>query len=215
TARAADLCAGRRCQFGAASRIAANANTHAGLWHFRILLRGDGALSRGALWRGPTLYRGQLYARIDRSRGTRRHASKRRQGWRPWHAVGRLPDCASEQPAQFHGCLEALSTCCAGTHHHPCRLRLCRAPEDGMSERLTTSVELARSDAPSWSVRAWLDRFGMVLIVPALLGMGGIVSPAFVSLDNLSNLLLQFAPLAIVAMGQALVMIVRGLDLSV
>jgi len=84
-----------------------------------------------------------------------------------------------------------------------------------MSERLTTSVELARSDAPSWSVRAWLDRFGMVLILPALLGMGGIISPAFISLDNLSNLLLQFAPLAIVAMGQALVMIVRGLDLSV
>jgi len=84
-----------------------------------------------------------------------------------------------------------------------------------MSERLTTSVELARSDAPSWSVRTWLDRFGMVLILPVLLGIGGIISPAFVSPDNLSNLLLQFAPLAIVAMGQALVMIVHGLDLSV
>jgi ribose/xylose/arabinose/galactoside ABC-type transport system permease subunit len=84
-----------------------------------------------------------------------------------------------------------------------------------MSERLTTSVELARSDAPSWSVRAWLDRFGIVLILPVLLGIGGIISPAFVNPNNLSNLLLQFAPLAIVAMGQALVMIVRGLDLSV
>ena len=84
-----------------------------------------------------------------------------------------------------------------------------------MSERLTTSVELARSDAPSWSVRAWLDRFGMVLILPVLLGVGGIISPAFISPDNLSNLVLQFAPLAIVTMGQALVMIVRGLDLSV
>jgi ribose/xylose/arabinose/galactoside ABC-type transport system permease subunit len=83
-----------------------------------------------------------------------------------------------------------------------------------MSERLITSVELARSDGP-WSVRAWLDRFGMVLILPVLLGIGGIISPAFVSPDNLSNLLLQFAPLGIVAMGQALVMIVRGLDLSV
>jgi len=64
-------------------------------------------------------------------------------------------------------------------------------------------------------VRAWLDRFGIVLILPVLLGIGGIISPAFVNPDNLSNLLLQFAPLAIVAMGQALVMIVRGLDLSV
>lgn len=84
-----------------------------------------------------------------------------------------------------------------------------------MSERLTTSVELARPEAPSWSARALLDRFGMILILPVLLGVGGMMSPAFVSPGNLSNLLLQFAPLAIVAMGQALVMIVRGLDLSV
>jgi len=83
-----------------------------------------------------------------------------------------------------------------------------------MSERLT-SVELVRSDAPAWSMRAWLDRFGVVLILPVLLGIGGIISPAFVNPGNLSNLLLQFAPLAIVTMGQALVMIVRGLDLSV
>jgi len=84
-----------------------------------------------------------------------------------------------------------------------------------VSERLTTSVELPRPDASSWSLRALLDRFGMILILPVLLGIGGSMSPAFLSLDNLSNLLLQFAPLAIVAIGQAFVMIVRGLDLSV
>jgi ribose/xylose/arabinose/galactoside ABC-type transport system permease subunit len=84
-----------------------------------------------------------------------------------------------------------------------------------MSEPLTTSAELARPVAPSASVRALLDRFGMVLILPILIGAGGVISPAFVSADNLSNLLLQFAPLAIVAIGQAFVMIVRGLDLSV
>ncbi len=37
-----------------------------------------------------------------------------------------------------------------------------------MSERLT-SVDLVRSDAPAWSMRAWLDRFGVVLILPVLL----------------------------------------------
>jgi ribose/xylose/arabinose/galactoside ABC-type transport system permease subunit len=68
---------------------------------------------------------------------------------------------------------------------------------------------------PAWSVRALLDRFGILLVLPVLLGLGGILSPGFVTIDNLSNLALQFAPLAIVAMGQALVMIVRGLDLSI
>ena len=84
-----------------------------------------------------------------------------------------------------------------------------------MSERLTTSAEFARPVASPWSLWGLLDRFGMILILVALLSAGGILSPAFVSADNLSNLLLQFAPLAIVAMGQAFVMIVRGLDLSV
>jgi ribose/xylose/arabinose/galactoside ABC-type transport system permease subunit len=84
-----------------------------------------------------------------------------------------------------------------------------------VTDRLTTSVELRRSDAPSSSMRAWLDRFAMTPILPVLLGIGTVISPAFLSPDNLSNLLQQFAPLAIVAMGQAFVMIVRGLDLSV
>jgi ribose/xylose/arabinose/galactoside ABC-type transport system permease subunit len=69
--------------------------------------------------------------------------------------------------------------------------------------------------AASWSLPRLLDRFGMILILPVLLGLGGLLSPAFLSASNLSNLLLQFVPLAIVAMGQAFVMIVRGLDLSV
>ena len=84
-----------------------------------------------------------------------------------------------------------------------------------MSGQLETSVELRRPDAPSWSMRTLLDRFGIILVLPVLLGAGGILSPAFISADNISNLLLQFAPLAIVTMGQAFVMIVRGLDLSV
>jgi ribose/xylose/arabinose/galactoside ABC-type transport system permease subunit len=60
-----------------------------------------------------------------------------------------------------------------------------------------------------------MARYGAALALPPLLLLGGVISPTFVSPGNLSNLLLQFAPLAIVAMGQCLVMIVRGLDLSV
>lgn len=80
---------------------------------------------------------------------------------------------------------------------------------------MSTSAEIARPARPSWSVRALLARFGMILVMPVLLGFGGLMSPAFISTGNLSNLLLQFAPLGIVAMGQSFVMIVRGLDLSV
>jgi len=60
-----------------------------------------------------------------------------------------------------------------------------------------------------------LSRFGMFLLLPALLALGGAISPAFLSAGNISNLLLQIAPLGIVAIGQSFVMIVRGLDLSV
>ena len=45
--------------------------------------------------------------------------------------------------------------------------------------------------------------------------IGGAVSPAFISGSNLSNLLLQVSPLGIVVIGQAFVILVRGLDLSV
>jgi ribose/xylose/arabinose/galactoside ABC-type transport system permease subunit len=80
---------------------------------------------------------------------------------------------------------------------------------------MSGSVEIASPAAPSWSVRTVVTRFGIVLALPLLLLLGGVMSPAFLSPGNLSNLLLQFAPLAIAAMGQSLVMIVRGLDLSV
>ena len=48
-----------------------------------------------------------------------------------------------------------------------------------------------------------------------LILIGGAVSTSFLSAGNISNLLLQIAPLGIVAIGQTFVMIVRGLDLSV
>ena len=73
-----------------------------------------------------------------------------------------------------------------------------------MTERLSSSAGLAYPAAAFRSVRSWLARYGMVVVLPILLGLGGVISPAFLSADNISNLLLQFAPLAIVAMARAL-----------
>jgi ribose/xylose/arabinose/galactoside ABC-type transport system permease subunit len=64
-------------------------------------------------------------------------------------------------------------------------------------------------------LRPSLSRLGVLLPLPVLLVLGGAISPAFLGAGNISNLLLQVAPLGIVAVGQCFVMIVRGLDLSV
>jgi ribose/xylose/arabinose/galactoside ABC-type transport system permease subunit len=82
-------------------------------------------------------------------------------------------------------------------------------------QEMSGSAEIARPVTPPWSIRAIMRRHGAALALPPLLLLSGVTSPAFVSPGNVSNLLLQFAPLAIVSMGQSLVMIVRGLDLSV
>jgi ribose/xylose/arabinose/galactoside ABC-type transport system permease subunit len=64
-------------------------------------------------------------------------------------------------------------------------------------------------------LRSSFSKFGIYFLLPALILVGGLVSPAFLGASNISNLLLQLAPLGIVAIGQCFVMIVRGLDLSV
>jgi ribose/xylose/arabinose/galactoside ABC-type transport system permease subunit len=79
----------------------------------------------------------------------------------------------------------------------------------------TPPVEARLDRGPVWLFRSSLSRFGMFLLLPVLLLLGGAVSPAFLGASNISNLLLQVAPLGIVAIGQSFVMIVRGLDLSV
>lgn len=69
--------------------------------------------------------------------------------------------------------------------------------------------------APVRGLGPALSRFGIFLLLPVLLLLGGAISPAFLGASNISNLLLQIAPLGIVAIGQCFVMIARGLDLSV
>lgn len=57
--------------------------------------------------------------------------------------------------------------------------------------------------------------YGIHLVLVALVAVTGILSPAFLAGNNISNMLLQAAPLGIVVIGQVLVILVRGLDLSV
>lgn len=58
-------------------------------------------------------------------------------------------------------------------------------------------------------------RSSLYLLFALLIAVAGILSPAFLSAGNLANMLQQVAPLGIVVIGQTLVILVRGLDLSV
>ncbi|QNK75122.1 ABC transporter permease [Variovorax sp. PAMC28562] len=71
-----------------------------------------------------------------------------------------------------------------------------------------------RSDLTSRVTR--LLRSNVLALVGAiLLVAAAIAAPALLTASNLGNMLLQFAPLGIVVIGQMLVILVRGLDLSV
>jgi ribose/xylose/arabinose/galactoside ABC-type transport system permease subunit len=70
-------------------------------------------------------------------------------------------------------------------------------------------------ESNSSKLKTIASRFGIHIFLVALIVMSGIISPAFLSANNISNMLLQAAPLGIVVIGQAFVIILRGLDLSV
>jgi ribose/xylose/arabinose/galactoside ABC-type transport system permease subunit len=63
--------------------------------------------------------------------------------------------------------------------------------------------------------RRFFARANVYIAFALLLVIAEIASPAFLSGSNISNMLQQAAPLGIVVIGQTLVIIVRGLDLSV
>lgn len=58
-------------------------------------------------------------------------------------------------------------------------------------------------------------RHGVMLFLILLLAAGGLLQPSFLGAGNLTNMLLQLAPLLLVVIGQTFVIISRGLDLSV
>ena len=71
---------------------------------------------------------------------------------------------------------------------------------------------------PSHNPSPWLDLLranALAIALVALLAAAGIAAPSLFKADNLANMALQFAPLGVVVVGQMLVILVRGLDLSV
>jgi ribose/xylose/arabinose/galactoside ABC-type transport system permease subunit len=78
------------------------------------------------------------------------------------------------------------------------------------SAKQTSSLRHLRSAARRLFAQVSIY-IGFVLLLLA----AEIASPVFLSTSNISNMLQQVAPLGIVVIGQTLVIIVRGLDLSV
>jgi len=57
--------------------------------------------------------------------------------------------------------------------------------------------------------------FGPLLILAVLVAVIGVITPSFVSPGNIGNIISQTAVIAIVAVGQHIVILTRGIDLSV
>jgi len=77
------------------------------------------------------------------------------------------------------------------------------------------SETLVASPRNMIDVRRLAQSYGIHIALLTLILISAILSPAFLSAGNVSNMLLQIAPLGIVVVGQTLVILVRGLDLSV
>ena len=60
-----------------------------------------------------------------------------------------------------------------------------------------------------------LRPFALLGFLLALMAMAAALQPSFLSVSNFQNILTQAAPLLMVVLGQAVVILVRGLDLSV
>jgi ribose/xylose/arabinose/galactoside ABC-type transport system permease subunit len=77
------------------------------------------------------------------------------------------------------------------------------------------TVQTPDTAQKSRQVSELVRAYGIHLVLLALIVVTAILSPAFLAANNISNMLLQAAPLGIVVIGQVLVILVGGLDLSV
>lgn len=79
------------------------------------------------------------------------------------------------------------------------------------------SAAAQRGPAPSAPGAGWRERRELVLIAvtAATAGLVGLVNPGFLTLGNLRFVVLNSVVLSIVALGQTLVIAMRGIDLSV
>jgi ribose/xylose/arabinose/galactoside ABC-type transport system permease subunit len=78
------------------------------------------------------------------------------------------------------------------------------------------------ADTPTLMPTHWTSRvgdifhdYGIHIALVVLIVISALLSPQFLAGRNISNMLLQAAPLGIVVIGQVFVILVRGLDLSV
>jgi len=78
-----------------------------------------------------------------------------------------------------------------------------------------TNVQVTGPARSGATMRNFLGHYGIHVALILLIVVSAVLSPTFLSGRNVSNLLLQAAPLGIVVVGQAFVILVRGLDLSV
>ena len=79
---------------------------------------------------------------------------------------------------------------------------------------ISASKRLA-SRSPGFWITHWGRRLALPLALVLLIALTAIISPSFFSPRNLQDIMLQAAPLGMVVIGQCLVILVRGLDLSV
>ncbi|MCB1487268.1 MAG: ABC transporter permease, partial [Bauldia sp.] len=79
-----------------------------------------------------------------------------------------------------------------------------------------TTPTAASAPAPDkLSLGRVLRTFGLLIFLALNVILVSVLSPAFLKVENLLNVLTQAAPLGIVVIGQTFVLLVRGLDLSV
>lgn len=88
---------------------------------------------------------------------------------------------------------------------------------DTTTARETRSRDPASAErhAAALNVGLRLLNIGPILILILLVAIIGLLTPNFLKPGNLSNILAQTAVIAVVAMGQQLVILTRGIDLSV
>src|SRR5258707_5451529 len=91
-------------------------------------------------------------------------------------------------------------------------LAVCRTKTD---EGMNTTPFPAERSGKRIDVVAVIERYGLLAFCAVLVLLTAAVSPAFRSSTNLQNVLTNVAPLAIVVLGQSMVILVRGFDLSV
>src|SRR3954471_23385021 len=78
-----------------------------------------------------------------------------------------------------------------------------------------SGIEIPRASDSGLKMVLWVIRIGPPLILLLLCLILTLLTPFFLTGDNLTNLLVQVAPLAALAIGQLFVILVGGIDLSV